>query len=163
MGLIIKDKIQQLLKGYPTVSDKYNVQGGLLEAGEIENGTFLTNGSATGYYVEATAATDPILGISIAQNVKVPHQYPAGANYEVKTVAGEAVNVLVRGFIAVEYDAEAAAPAEGDAVFLKAVDGKLVTTKVGAPDQDALANSYFTGITEEKANGMVLAEISYRM
>ena len=28
-SLIIKDKIPQMMKGYPTVSDKYNVAGGI--------------------------------------------------------------------------------------------------------------------------------------
>ena len=40
--LIIKDKIDMLMKGYPTVSDKYNVAGGVLtgnaaaQFGELE-------------------------------------------------------------------------------------------------------------------------------
>ena len=29
MGLIIKDKIQSLMVGYPTTSDKYDDEGGL--------------------------------------------------------------------------------------------------------------------------------------
>lgn len=164
--MIIKDKIQQLLKGYPTVSDKYNVQGGILEAGEIEYGTFLTNGTATGYYVAATAATDKILGIALAQNVKTPTTYPAGANYEVKTAAGETVNLLVRGFVAVEIDPAATAPVEGAPVYLTVVDGAVVTTTAAGT---ALENAYFTGITEVKAKDShnvatkVLAEISFRM
>lgn len=157
--MIIKDKIQQLLKGYPTVSDKYNVQGGILEAGEIEYGTFLKKGSATGYYVEATAATDAILGIALAQNVKTPTTYPAGANYEVKTAAGETVNLLVRGFVAVEIDPAAAAPAEGAEVGLAVVNGKVVVT---TDTTNKLVGAYFTGIVETKAT-CKLAEINYKM
>lgn len=158
MGLIIKNKLTQMFKGYPTVSDKYNVQGGILEEGEIVYGDFLTNGSATGFYKKAEAATDKILGIALAQNVKVPNVYPAGPNYEVTTVAGETVNLLVRGFVAVELKA-GDTPAEGDAVGLAVVDGTVVAT---TDTTNALENSYFTGVTET-VKGVLLAEISYRM
>jgi hypothetical protein len=163
MGLIINQKLRQMFKGYPTVSDKYNVQGGILEEGEIVYGDFLTNGSATGYYKKAKA-DDKILGIALAQNVKVPHVYPAGPNYEVTTVAGETINLLVRGFVAVEAGTLTNVK-EGDAVYLAAkseTDTTLVVTNVGAPDAEALENSYFTGIVET-VNGVTLAEISYRM
>ena len=161
MGLIIGQKLRQMFKGYPTVSDKYNVQGGILEEGEIVYGDFLTGGSATGYYVKAEAG-DKILGIALAQNVKVPHVYPAGPNYEVTTVAGETVNLLVRGFVAVEAGAVEGVK-EGDAVYLAAKSGEDTTLVVTNVEGDnALENSYFTGIVET-VNGVTLAEISYRM
>lgn len=51
MSLIIKDKIKQLMRGYPTVSDKYNVEGGIIEGTNGVNfGDMVVYGSKTGYY-----------------------------------------------------------------------------------------------------------------
>ena len=59
MGLIIKNKIAQLKKGYPTVSDKYNVQGGIYESDNegtaLHFGDLLAYGSATGHYKKLTS------------------------------------------------------------------------------------------------------------
>ena len=49
MSLIIKDKIKQLMRGYPTVSDKYNVEGGIVEGDTpLAFGDMVAYGSTTG-------------------------------------------------------------------------------------------------------------------
>lgn len=100
MGLII-NRLKQLLKGYPTVSDKYNVAGGTYEGTEgLEVGEPVSYGSTTGYYVAYDAAKG-FAGISMAKNVKLINQYPAnGAT--VKIEKGEAIDLFVDGYIAVE-------------------------------------------------------------
>ena len=108
MGLIIKDKIAQLKKGYPTVSDKYNVQGGVYEGNTeaLHFGDILKTTGVTGHYDIATATTDVIAGICLATNVKLANRYPGDSNAKVETLKGEAFNLLVRGFVAVAiYDA----------------------------------------------------------
>ena len=110
MSLIIKNKIAQLKKGYPTVSDKYNVQGGVYEGDEgLYFGDLVAYGSATGHYVgfaeAADKASEPltvadVAGICLATNVKLVNRYP-GDTENVETVKGEAFNLLVRGFVAV--------------------------------------------------------------
>lgn len=106
MGLIIKNKIAQLKKGYPTVSDKYNVQGGIYEGDDaLYFGDLLAYGSATGHYVrldsENTITVDKLAGICLATNVKLANKYPGDSNASVETLKGEAFNLMVRGFIAV--------------------------------------------------------------
>lgn len=104
MGLIIKNKIAQLKKGYPTVSDKYNVQGGIYEGNDaLYFGDLLAYGSATGHYVKLVAkdTVDKLAGICLATNVKLANRYPGDSNASVETLKGEAFNLLVRGFIAV--------------------------------------------------------------
>ena len=105
MGLIIKDKIAQLKKGYPTVSDKYNVQGGVYEGTDeaLYFGDLLAYGTATGHYVKATSTTTvaQLAGICLATNVKLANKYPGDSNSKVETLKGEAFNLLVRGFVAV--------------------------------------------------------------
>ena len=107
MGLIIKNKIAQLKKGYPTVSDKYNVQGGIYES-DAKNealyfGDLLAYGSATGHYVKLAAGDTvaDLAGICLATNVKLANRYPGDSNASVETLKGEAFNLMVRGFIAV--------------------------------------------------------------
>ena len=104
MGLIIKDKIAQLKKGYPTVSDKYNVQGGIYEGADaLLFGDLLAYGSATGHYVKmvTTSTVANLAGICLATNVKLANRYPGDNNSKVETLTGEAFNLLVRGFVAV--------------------------------------------------------------
>lgn len=106
MGLIIKNKIAQLMKGYPTVSDKYNVQGGIFEKTEdnevLHFGDLVAYGSATGHYTVLEDGTIANLaGICLATNVKLANRYPGDSNAKVETLPGEAFNLLVRGFVAV--------------------------------------------------------------
>lgn len=104
MGLIIKDKIAQLKKGYPTVSDKYNVQGGINEDDNaLHFGDLIAYGDSTGHYVKLAAddTVADLAGILLATNVKLANKYPGDSNASVETLKGEAFNLMVRGFIAV--------------------------------------------------------------
>lgn len=170
MGLIIKNKIAQLKKGYPTVSDKYNVQGGIYEGADpLYFGDLVAFGSATGHYVKLEDDTVAnIAGINLATNVKLVNKYP-GDTENVETVKGEAFNLLVRGFVAVEV----AVDAEGDTPTKEEIDATIAAIKEGAPvyvnaegkvalSGTALPGAYFMGVAEAKGS-MVLAEINYRM
>ena len=187
MGLIIKNKIAQLKKGYPTVSDKYNVQGGIYEGADpLYFGDLVAFGSATGHYVKLEDNTVAnIAGICLATNVKLVNKYP-GDTENVETVQGEAFNLLVRGFVAVAVaDSEdlttaKAMPettAEEKKAKKEAIDAAIAdmidAINEGAPVYvnangefdtagTALPGAYFMGVAEAK-NLTVLAEINYRM
>jgi hypothetical protein len=163
MGLIIKNKIQKLLKGFPTVSDKYNVQGGLLggaSAGKF--GDVLVFTSTQGEYAVASsvAAASDVAGILLGTNVKLAMQYPAGASYEVTTAVGEAINLMLNGFVAVELENPTVAEmAEGKGVAITAA-GKLTTADVAS--SIALPKFKFTGVYENhgtEAAPVYVAEI----
>lgn len=104
MSLIIKNKIAQLKKGYPTVSDKYNVQGGVYTGEDaLHFGDLLAYSGVTGHYKKMTDESEiaDLAGICLATNVKLANRYPGDDNSKVETLPGEAFNLLVRGFIAV--------------------------------------------------------------
>jgi len=187
MGLIIKNKIAQLKKGYPTVSDKYNVQGGIYEGTDpLYFGDLVAFGTATGHYTKlADNTVANIAGICLATNVKLVNKYP-GDTENVETVKGEAFNLLVRGFVAVELADSAdlttakampestAAEKKAKAEAIKAaIDAEIALVKEGAQvyvDANgkfatagtALPGVYFMGVAEAK-NNSVLAEINYKM
>lgn len=188
MGLIIKNKIAQLKKGYPTVSDKYNVQGGInVDNTPLHFGDLVTYGDTTGHYVKMTATTEKLAGIVLATNVKLANKYPGDSNASVETLKGEAFNLLVRGFVAVKvlaadyktaYDAYVADPTDAKKTALEsakadviaeyaegvdaelALDGAEVVFTVA--DQNALQGVYFMGVVEFVGDE-VIAEINYRM
>lgn len=116
MGLIIKNKIAQLKKGYPTVSDKYNVQGGIYvgDTSALYFGDLVFTSGVTGHYVKFDEAAEnaKLAGIALATNVKLANRYPGDSNAKVETLKGEAFNLLVRGFVAVALE---------DATFAQAV------------------------------------------
>ena len=154
MGLIIKDKIQALLKGYPTVSDKYNVQGGVLGgATKAKFGDVLKFTGTDGVYEVAAGATkvEEIAGILLATNAKTPHEYPA--ENPIAVMPGEAVNLMVCGFVAVPVasDATPAEIAPGKGVAIVLATGALTTAdKVAASTIVALPGWEFTGVLENK-------------
>jgi hypothetical protein len=190
MGLIIKNKIAQLKKGYPTVSDKYNVQGGIYEGDDaLHFGDLLAYGSATGHYVKlaATDTVDKLAGICLATNVKLANKYPGDSNASVETLKGEAFNLLVRGFIAVKvkaadyktaYEDYVDDPTEAHKTALEAaktavankfvegadaalaLDGEEVVFDVAT--DDALQGVYFMSVVEFVGDE-VIAELNYRM
>ena len=190
MGLIIKDKIAQLKKGYPTVSDKYNVQGGVYEGTDeaLYFGDLLAYGTATGHYVKLTDedTVADLAGICLATNVKLANKYPGDSNSKVETLKGEAFNLLVRGFIAVAiadataaYNTALAMPettdeekkakkkAKADAIDSAAHEGAPVYLVDGAfategEDTEAVPGVYFMGVAEI-VDGEVIAEINYKM
>lgn len=161
--LIIKDKIQMFMTGYPTVSDKYNVAGGTLVGDEpAKFGDLVKSSATTGYYevVSATntiAAVTELKGFIVATNVKLDEAFGGDV---VNVQPGEAFNLLVNGFIAVELAAGAkeAEILSNAACFVTAA-GKVTTTgdaaKLGTA---AIPNCVFTGMYE-KRGGKVYAEI----
>lgn len=107
MSLIIKDKIPMFKKGYPTVSDKYNVSGGILTGSTPVKFGELVKRTGTAGYFEAIASTvdlADIVGFTLATNVKLAEEWPART---IQINPGEAFNLLINGFIAIELDADA--------------------------------------------------------
>lgn len=151
MSLIIKDKIQMLMRGYPTVSDKYDVSGAILEGAEgVKFGDVVQFGSTAGYFkaisaTQTAAAITDVAGFVVATNVKLADGFPGTT---VTTLPGEAFNILIKGFIAVELgsDAVVANIVANKAVAIKLATGALTTSGiVGATD---IPNVVFTGIYE---------------
>lgn len=159
MGLILNTHIKKLMKGYPTVSDKYNVSGGVL-GGEksIEVGTVLALTSADGVFEPATAETEvsKIAGVALAPNVKLTDIWSGDRRTLVHP--GEAVNLCFEGLFAVEVEAEEAAKIIPGAKVGWA-EGKLVVFEEPAEGEEATSVAipgwFFTGCTEG-----VLAEVS---
>lgn len=164
MGLIIKGDITKLKAGYPTISDKYDVKGGVLEGTKtLAYGQLVKLGSATGYYQAVdgdqtiSAATD-IAGIRLAVNVKLINTYPGKG--QALTYPGEAFDLCFRGFLAVPVTFTYTADEEGqttnrDAAFAKlAANQKVYVTTAGAFTTDSTAidlGAVFTGtITDVK-------------
>lgn len=149
MGLIIKDKIPMFIIGYPTVSDKYNVQGGVLDSNSavVQFGDLVKFGSTTGYYSAAStlaAATD-IAGFVLATNVKLALDWPA-TSAGVKTLPGEAFNLLINGFLAVGLDASAVqANIKPNTQVYATTTGKITTV---ATSNFAIPGAVFTGMSE---------------
>ena len=157
MAMIIKDKLQMLMKGFPTVSDKYNVLPAVLDGTDPVNfGDVVVYSTTAGYYTKPatiTAATQ-VAGFVVATNVKLPENYP-GTTIQVNP--GEAFNLLHSGYLAVELDSGAVdanvAAGKGVAVL---PSGKITTA--GVSTAIALTNVTFTG-TKETVNGKRYAEI----
>ena len=157
MSLILgKSGIQKLMAGYPTVSDKYDVAPATLESGTAYNGSVMMHGTAHSLYKVAASLTDAseVAGVLLATNVKTPTTWPAGSG-SVATVAGEQFNLIVKGFVAVELDADAVLTdaLEGASVYVTAA-GKLTTV----PTSNILLPWKFTGVTELQGSAK-LAEI----
>lgn len=151
MGMIIKNKLQELLKGYPTVSDKYNVSGGILTGSTAAHFGDLVKRSGTPGYFEAITGTvtlPDICGFIVATNVKLAENWP-GTTVQVNP--GEAFNLLVNGFIAIELDSdEVDADVISNApVAVNLGTGKLTTSSnIDGATIVALPNCVFTGILE---------------
>ena len=157
MAMIIKDKLQMLMKGFPTVSDKYNVLPAVLDGtAPVNFGDVVVYSATAGYYTKPatiTAATQ-VAGFVVATNVKLPENYP-GTTIQVNP--GEAFNLLHSGYLAIELDSGAVdanvAAGKGVAVL---PSGKITTA--GVSTAIALTNVTFTG-TKETVNGKRYAEI----
>lgn len=154
MSLIINKKIPMLKKGYPTMSDKYNVAGGIL-TGEtpVKFGSIVVVSDTPGYFEapEGIADVKDIGGIVVATNVKLAQEWP-GTTVQVNP--GEAFNLLINGFIAVQVDTVAGIIANAP-VAVKA-DGSFTPT---VSNNITLPNTIFTGLYEQQADGSYLAEI----
>ena len=157
MAMIIKDKLQMLMKGFPTVSDKYDVLPAVLDGtAPVNFGDVVVYSTTDGYYTKPATITAAaqVAGFVVATNVKVPENYP-GTTIQVNP--GEAFNLLHSGYIAIELDTGAVdanvAAGKGVAVL---PSGKITTA--GVSTAIALTNVTFTG-TKETVNGKRYAEI----
>lgn len=157
MAMIIKDKLQMLMKGFPTVSDKYDVLPAVLDGtAPVNFGDVVVYSATAGYYTKPTTITAAaqVAGFVVATNVKLPENYP-GTTIQVNP--GEAFNLLHRGYLAIELDSGAVdanvAAGKGVAVL---PSGKITTA--GVSTAIALTNVTFTG-TKETVNGKRYAEI----
>lgn len=161
MSLIIKNKIQELMQGYPTISDKYDVAPAVLEGDTaVKAGAPVTIGSTAGRYKACAAASDTVAGFVLATNVKLPDTYPASTQDQTY-VSGDAFNLMFKGFLAVPIDAGATVAniANGKAVALLA-GGKITTS--GTASATDIPGAYFTGCTEV-VGGVRLAEIAFNI
>lgn len=161
MGLIINKKIQALMAGYPTVSDKYNVSGGILTGSNpVKFGELVKVTSTPGYFEKAASlsAVTEIGGFALATNVKLAEGWPGSA---VQINPGEAFNLMINGFIAVELDSGAtlsyATP--NAKVYVILATGKLTTSdQYSSGTIVELPGCVFTGYTETQGTKK-LAEI----
>ena len=157
MAMIIKDKLQMLMKGFPTVSDKYNVLPAVLDGtAPVNFGDVVVYSTTDGYYTKPATITAAaqVAGFVVATNVKVPENYP-GTTIQVNP--GEAFNLLHSGYIAVAVDSGATDSniAAGKKVAVLP-NGKITTSGTAtAVDLDGVV---FTG-TKETVGGVKLAEI----
>lgn len=146
MSMILNTSIKKLMKGYPTVSDKYDVTGGILDttSAAVEFGTVMAYTTVDGVFAPVATATtvDRVAGVALSPNVKLTDTWHS-ASQETLIQPGEAVNLCFNGFMAVEVDATVAAAVKpGDKVGL--TSGKLVV----ASTSNILAGWYFTGCVE---------------
>lgn len=160
MGLIINDSIQKMIVGYPTVSDKYNVSGGILTGdAPVKFGELVKFSDTAGYFEPAAGAAsiDKIAGFALATNVKLAEGFPG----EVTQInPGEAFNLMLNGFIAAELD-EAATLSQvtpNAKVYVVLATGKLTTADKAASGIVELTGYAFTGVTETQGTAKV-AEI----
>lgn len=148
MGLIIKDKIPMFMRGYPTVSDKYDVAGGVLTGtNAVQFGDPVKFSATKGYFEKGTgmSAISELAGFVVATNVKLANEWPGQT---VQTKPGEAFNLLVKGFIAVELanTAVVANIAANKAVAIVLSTGALTTSGVSSAVD--IPNCVFTGLYE---------------
>lgn len=160
MGLIIKESLKKMMKGYPTISDKYDVEGGINRGSKaIKFGDLVvfTTDKIAGQYAsatEVTATADNIAGICVAENVKLVTTYP-GESKEATIEPGEAVTLMTRGFIAVEIDDASKTTAKANVAVYYDTTTKKFTATTG---NVAIAGAVFTGAVEGN-----LAEIRYNI
>ncbi len=162
MSLIINKNIKQLMTGYPTISDKYDVAPAVLEGiASVKFGEPVKFGATKGYFqaigTNLSAASD-VAGFALATNVKLNTIYPEGG---VEILPGEAFNLLIGGAMAVELDSAATldSATANSAVHIILATGKLTTVdKYEAGKVVPLTNVVFTGLTETQGTAKV-AEI----
>ena len=140
--------------GYPTVSDKYDVEGGL--ANETLRFGDLVVAESVGVYKKVDATK--VDGIVLATNVKLNTSYPADAEGPV-TAKGEAFNVLIKGRVAVALDSDAT-----KAAVVQGADAKLSTAHKLSTTGTAIAGNVsikFTGFYEMQGTTIV-AEVEVK-
>lgn len=161
MSLIINDKIRQLMPGYPTVSDKYNVAGAILAGDEpVKFGQLVQLADTNGYF-EAISETTTLADVSnlggfvVATNVKLAEGFP-GTTVQVNP--GEAFNLLVNGFIAVELASTAVLSDITPNSEVKVTDSGAITTTSDDAALGVVPNTVFTGLYET-IGGVTYAEV----
>lgn len=161
MSLIINDRIQQLIVGYPTISDKYDVAPAVLEGNTaLQFGQPVKFGTTSGYFAPGAgmASVSELAGFALATNVKVAENFP-GTTVQINP--GEAFNLLIGGGMAVELDAGAtiAQVKSNSQVHIILATGKLTTVdKYNQGTIVPIPNVVFTGISETQGTKKV-AEI----
>lgn len=161
MGLIIgKSGIPMFKVGYPTVSDKYNVTGGILAGNTaVRFGDLVKFSSTKGYYeaITSTVTLADIAGFVLATNVKLATEWP-GTDESVKVLPDEAFNLVLPGsYLAIELDSTAVeANVKANAqVYAIPATGKCTTVSAS---NLALPGVVFTGMVEKHGEKLV-AEI----
>lgn len=161
MGLIIgKSGIPMFKVGYPTVSDKYNVTGGILAGNTaVRFGDLVKFSSTKGYYeaITSTVTLADIAGFVLATNVKLATEWP-GTDESVKVLPDEAFNLVLPGsYLAIELDSTAVeANVKANAqVYAIPATGKCTTVSAS---NLALPGVVFTGMVEKHGETLV-AEI----
>lgn len=161
MGLIIgKSGIPMFKVGYPTVSDKYNVTGGILAGNTaVRFGDLVKFSSTKGYYeaITSTVTLADIAGFVLATNVKLATEWP-GTDESVKVLPDEAFNLVLPGsYLAIELDSTAVeANVKANAqVYAIPATGKCTTV---SSSNLALPGVVFTGMVEKHGEKLV-AEI----
>jgi hypothetical protein len=160
MGLIIKDKLPMFIVGFPTVSDKYNVTGGLLSGTSPVKFGELVMFDGSGYFkkVASASAVSEIAGFVLGTNVKVAEGF---ATNVVQVNPGEAFNLTLPGsYLAVEFEhvgESAVAIAPRSKVYVDLADGTLHDGDDSAAYVE-LPGVEFTGAWEEQGSKLV-AEI----
>lgn len=159
MGLIIgKQGIPMFIVGFPTVSDKYNVTGGVLTGDTPVNfGDLVKFSDTKGYYeaITGTVALTDIAGFVLGTNVKLNEKWPEG---DVHVNPREAFNLVLPGsYLAIALDAAAV---ENDVkanaqVYAIPATGKCTTVSTS---NLALPGVVFTGMVE-KHGATLVAEI----
>ena len=158
MGLILKDKIPMFKVGYPTVSDKYNITGGMLAGTTpVKFGDLVKFSTTAGYFEAITGAVTlaDIAGFTLATNVKVAEDWPAT---KVQINPGEAFNLVLPGsYLAIELDSTAAEAnvKANTQVYAIPATGKCTTV---AGSNLVLPGVVFTGLVEKHGDKLV-AEI----
>lgn len=166
MGLIYKDRVPELIKGYPTRINTDDIYEGRLSSDSSE-GVFgdIVLFADKGFYKVANAtdtitSASQIAGVIRATNVKLDTTYGGGIASEVKIEKGGAFNRLVKGFIALEVksDTDLSTLVNGALVGLTS-DGKVELSTA----EGAVATEWrFTGVTSTDESGRLLAEVEVK-
>lgn len=166
MGLILKDSLTPLMKGYPSVSDKYNVRGATLSS-ESEIGYFgnIVTFKGDGYFKVASetskiTSANQVAGVLLATNVKLVTDFFGGASAKAETRPGEAFNLLIGGYVALEVDvAEDSKASDALALCVEGVDAKITANGKVSTTGTIDCGWKFTGVTCIDDNGTPLAEV----
>lgn len=173
MSMILNTKLPQLMRGYPTVSDKYNVRGATLsvDSGEGHFGdVVLIDDDKDGYFVVAdsthAATATNVAGVLLATNVKLVTDFFGGSTAKAVTRPRETFNLMLEGYVAlpVKVTAESGEPTLDDikaalAEIKEGDDAKITTDGKVAKDGTVDLGWKFTGITEISDDGEPLAEV----